>query len=66
MNPFIDLGPIVWVFTLKILEYRWARKQFDFDEKDEEPFRFKIATKIFQNSKEVPYVNDRTFYVNDE
>ncbi|KAK4848263.1 hypothetical protein QYF36_011039 [Acer negundo] len=54
------------VFTLKFLEYRWARKQFNFDEKDGEPFRVKIATEIFQNSKEVPYVNDRVKYVNDE
>ena len=53
-------------FTLKFLEYLWARKQFDFDGKDGEPFRVKIATEIFQNSKEVPYVKDKTFYVNDE
>ncbi|KAK0602598.1 hypothetical protein LWI29_035116 [Acer saccharum] len=46
------------VFTLKFLEYLWAKKQFDFDEKDGEPFRVKIVTEIFQNSKEVPYVND--------
>ncbi|KAK3219470.1 hypothetical protein Dsin_013440 [Dipteronia sinensis] len=52
------------VFTLKFLEYLWARKQFDFGEKDGEPFRIQLATEIFQNSKEVPCVNDEPLCVN--
>ncbi|KAK3225224.1 hypothetical protein Dsin_005086 [Dipteronia sinensis] len=46
------------IFTLKFLEYLWVGKQFDFEAKDRAPLRVKIATEIFQNSKEVPSVND--------
>ncbi|KAK2658620.1 hypothetical protein Ddye_005153 [Dipteronia dyeriana] len=46
------------IFTLKFLEYIWAEKQFDIEAKDGAPLRVKIATKIFQNSKQVPSVND--------
>ncbi|KAK3205541.1 hypothetical protein Dsin_019587 [Dipteronia sinensis] len=52
------------VFTLKFLEYLWVRKQFDFGEKDGEPFRIQLATEIFQNLKEVPCVNDEPLCVN--
>ncbi|KAK2663048.1 hypothetical protein Ddye_001622 [Dipteronia dyeriana] len=53
------------VFTLKFLEYLWARKQFDFDENNGQPFRVKIATEIFQNSKEIPCVNNEPLRVNN-
>ncbi|KAK2641643.1 hypothetical protein Ddye_023406 [Dipteronia dyeriana] len=46
-NTWSDCG----VFTLKFLEYLWARKEFDFDENDRQPFRVKMAIEIFQNSK---------------
>ncbi|KAK2639256.1 hypothetical protein Ddye_027051 [Dipteronia dyeriana] len=46
------------IFTLKFLEYIWARKQFDIEAEDGTPLRVKIVTEIFQNSKQVPSVND--------
>ncbi|KAK3189335.1 hypothetical protein Dsin_028896 [Dipteronia sinensis] len=52
------------VFTLKFLEYLWVRKQFYFGEKYGEPFRIQLATEIFQNSKEVPCLNDEPLCVN--